>query len=63
MLTRKRRIALLFILFNLIYIVVTLFFMKGGYQLPGILDFLWIMLGGIGGAWLIDAYKQTQNNS
>jgi len=51
----------MFIIFNSIYIIVTMFFMKGGYQLPGIITFTWIMIGSIGGAWFIDVYKQAQN--
>jgi hypothetical protein len=61
MLTRKRRIALMFILFNLIYIPVTMFFMRSEYQLPGIINFTWIMIGCIGGAWFVDVYQRVQN--
>ena len=60
MLTRKRRIALMFILFNLIYIPVTMLFMRNGDQLPGIINFTWVMIGGIGETWFIDVYKQAQ---
>ena len=60
MLTRKRWIAIMFIIFNIIYISVTLLFMRNEYQLPGIINFIWIMIGSIGGVWFIDVYKHAK---
>jgi len=57
MLTKKRRIALMFILFNLIYISVTMLFIRSGDQLPGIINFTWVMIGGIGETWFIDVLQ------
>lgn len=51
----------MFVIFNIIYISVTLLFLRDKYQVPGIINFIWIRLGGIDGAWFIDVYNNTRN--